>query len=153
MDGPSINMYARCRHRTGMTQEQWAEALGLSVDAIRRYEGGTRVPSCWIVKLMIDVSGYDALALQHICAATAPLGVVPEIHPDMSLSEAALALLHHIYDFADSHQDRELIRITEDGVISDEEREAMDKIGDALEKIVGAAYQVRFADKRGGGCT
>ena len=145
MDTTSMNMYARCRHRAGMTQEQWAEALHLSVDAIRRYEGGARTPSCWVVKQMIDVSGYEALALQHICATTEPLGVVQDVQAGVPLSEAVLRLVNLVYRFGAHHKDRQLMDIAEDGIITPDERDDYDAILDDLRDIIAAAQQVRYS--------
>ena len=147
MDTTSMNMYARCRHRAGMTQEQWAEALHLSVDAIRRYEGGGRTPSCWVVKQMIDVSGYEALALQHICATTEPLGVVQEVKAGVPLSEAVLRLVNLVYRFGSHHKDRQLMDIAEDGIITPDERDDYDAILDDLRDIIAAAQQVRYSEE------
>ena len=147
MDTTSMNMYARCRHRAGMTQEQWAEALHLSVDAIRRYEGGGRTPSCWVVKQMIDVSGYEALALQHICATTEPLGVVQDVQAGVPLSEAVLRLVNLVYRFGSHHKDRQLMDIAEDGIITPDERDDYDAILDDLRDIIAAAQQVRYSEE------
>lgn len=147
MDNPSINIYARCRHRANLTQEQWAEALHLSVDAIRRYEGGARTPSCWVVKQMIDVSGYEALALQHICATTEPLGVVQDVKPGVPLSEAVLRLVNLVYRFGAHHKDRQLMDIAEDGIITPDERDDYDAILDDLRDIIAAAQQVRYSEE------
>ncbi len=147
MDNPSISIYARCRHRAGMTQEQWAEALHLSVDAIRRYEGGARTPSCWVVKQMIDISGYEALALQHICATTEPLSVVQDVQPGVPLSEAVLRLVNLVYRFGAHHKDRQLMDIAEDGIITPDERDDYDAILDDLRAIIAAAQQVRYSEE------
>ena len=147
MDTTSMNMYARCRHRAGMTQEQWAEALHLSVDAIRRYEGGARTPSCWVVKQMIDVSGYEALALQHICATTEPLGVVQDVQAGVPLSEAVLRLVNLVYRFGAHHKDRQLMDIAEDGIITPDERDDYDAILDDLRDIIAVAQQVRYSEE------
>lgn len=147
MDTTSMNMYARCRHRANMTQEQWAEALHLSVDAIRRYEGGARTPSCWVVKQMIDVSGYEALALQHICATTEPLGVVQDVQAGVPLSEAVLRLVNLVYRFGSHHKDRQLMDIAEDGIITPDERDDYDAILDDLRDIIAAAQQVRYSEE------
>lgn len=147
MDDQSTNIYARCRHRAGMTQEQWAEALHMSVDAIRRYEGGSRTPSNWVVRQMMLVADYEAIAVQHLLATTEPLGVLDEVSTDMPLPQAVLQLVNLVYRFGAEHQDRRLMEIAEDGVVTADERPLFDEIVGDLRSIIAAAQQVRYAER------
>lgn len=144
------NIYARCRQRTGLTQEQWAERIGVSIDSVRSYEGGRHVPSCYIVRQMIFMSGYDALAYQHVISATSILDVLPDIKTDTPLPQAAIQLVNRVNDFLATHKDRQLLQIAEDGIVSEEERPMLNDILALAEDIVSAAYQVRYADDGGG---
>ena len=51
------NIYKSARETAGLTQERWAEVLGISADAVRKYEGGTVFPSDEVVLRMAEVAG------------------------------------------------------------------------------------------------
>ena len=38
------NIYRNARLAAGLTQERWAEYLGISTEAVRQYENGTIMP-------------------------------------------------------------------------------------------------------------
>lgn len=40
-----INICAACLKKAHMTQEQWAEALYVSVETVKAWEGDRRIPS------------------------------------------------------------------------------------------------------------
>lgn len=50
------NIYQDARRTAGMTQERWAEALGLSVEAVRQYETDRCLPSDGVVARMAELS-------------------------------------------------------------------------------------------------
>lgn len=39
------NLYYNARRTAGLTQERWAEVLGISVESVRLYESGANMPS------------------------------------------------------------------------------------------------------------
>ena len=55
------NIYKICRKSAGFTQEAAAERLGISVESLRAYETGQRVPPDEVVETMSDL--YNALHL------------------------------------------------------------------------------------------
>ncbi|MBR6353965.1 MAG: helix-turn-helix transcriptional regulator, partial [Oscillospiraceae bacterium] len=48
----TMNIYRNARQVSGLTQERWAEALGLSAEAVRQYEAGKILPSDEVVLRM-----------------------------------------------------------------------------------------------------
>ena len=50
------NIYQTARRTAGSTQEHWAEQIGVSVEAVRQYEGGIIMPSDEVVLRMAEVS-------------------------------------------------------------------------------------------------
>jgi len=64
-----------------------------------------------------------------------------------TLQPAVIRLINSVLDFADQRRDRQLLRIAEDGVISEEERPAFEGILDELDGIVRAALQLKFIDE------
>ena len=139
------NIYKTCRKAAGLTQEAAAERLGISVESLRAYETGQRVPPNEVVELMVILYNAQHLAFQHLKETNALYNrVVPEVQP-RSILEASAKLTNRIFIFAESHADRRLMRITEDNVIDDGERPEFDSIMEDLQEIVEAALELRCA--------
>ena len=139
------NIYKTARRDSGFTQEAAAERLGISVESLRAYETGQRVPPDDVVELMSILYNALHLAFQHIRENNAMYGrVVPEV-PQCSVLEASARLTNRIYAFADSHADRRLMRMAEDNVIDPVERPEFDAILEELQEIVEAALALRCA--------
>ena len=139
------NIYKTSRKAAGLTQESAAERLGISVESLRAYEGGQRIPPNEVVELMVILYNAQHLAYQHLRETNAMYGrVVPEV-PQCSVLEASARLTNRIYAFADSHADRRLMRMAEDNVIDPVERPEFDAILEELQEIVEAALAVKCA--------
>ena len=144
------NIYKTCRKAAGLTQEAAAERLGISVESLRAYEGGQRIPPNEVVELMVILYNAQHLAYQHLRETNAMYGrVVPEV-PQCSVLEASARLTNRIYAFADSHADRRLMRMAEDNVIDPVERPEFDAILEELQEIVEAALALRCAKEAEG---
>ena len=145
MPGEYRNIYKTSRKAAGLTQESAAERLGISVESLRAYEGGQRIPPNEVVELMVILYNAQHLAYQHLRETNAMYGrVVPEV-PQCSVLEASARLTNRIYAFADSHADRRLMRMAEDNVIDPVERPEFDAILEELQEIVEAALALRCA--------
>lgn len=141
------NIYKTCRKAAGFTQEAAAERLGISVESLRAYETGQRVPPNEVVELMVILYNAQHLAFQHLRETNGLYSsVVPEIQPRTVL-EASAKLTNRIFAFADSHADRRLLRIAEDNVIDAGERVEFDSIMEDLQEIVEAALELRCANQ------
>lgn len=143
------NIYKKARMAAGKTQEAAAEMLDISVESLRAYETGVRVPPNEVVELMTIAYHDQTLGLLHLRASGAMArDLIPDI-PDVPLPEAVLRLLNLVYAFADNHRDRQLMQIAADGRIDDGERDLYDEIvsGD-LAEIVSAAMALKYS--RGG---
>ena len=139
------NIYKIQRRAVGYTQEAAAERLGISVESLRAYETGQRIPPTEIVELMVIIYNAQHLAYQHLRETNALYSsVVPEIRP-RSVLEASAKLTNRIFSFAESHADRRLLRIAEDNVIDAQERAEFDSIMEDLQEIVEAALELRCA--------
>ena len=139
------NIYKTCRKAAGFTQEAAAERLGISVESLRAYESGQRIPPNEVVELMVILYNAQHLAYQHLRETNAMYGrVVPEVSL-CSVLEASARLTNRIYAFADSHADRRLMRMAEDNVIDPVERPEFDAILEELQEIVEAALALRCA--------
>ena len=143
MDG---NIYKNARQVAGLTQERWAEALGLAPDTIRRYENGERMPDDATVKMMAELSGLSPLAYWHLCRKSmAAAEELPEVER-VPLPEAVLRLLVCIKEI---QPDIDLLmQIASDGVIGATERADFDMIVEELSGLVSAALEVRYAEQK-----
>ena len=143
------NIYKTCRKAAGLTQEAAAERLGISVESVRAYETGQRVPPNEVVELMVILYNAQHLAYQHLRETNALYSsVVPEVRPK-SVLEASAKLTNRIFAFAESHADRRLMRITEDNNIDEVERPEFNAIMEDLQEIVEAALELRCANQIG----
>ena len=61
-----MNIYKTARRSAGLTQEAAAEQLGISVESVRAYETGQRVPPNYIVSRMVTCYNAQRLAVQHL---------------------------------------------------------------------------------------
>ena len=60
------NIYKNARRAAGYTQETAAEQLGLSVESVRAYETGQRIPPNDVVEQMVICYNAQRLAYQHL---------------------------------------------------------------------------------------
>lgn len=138
-----MNIYKTARRSAGLTQEAAAEQLGISVESVRAYETGQRIPPNDVVEQMVICYNALRLAFQHLHETNVLAAqVIPDIQQRSAL-EASAKLTNRIYDFADKHSDRRLMRITEDDRIDDSERPEFDTIMEELAEIVQAAMELR----------
>lgn len=139
-----MNMYKNARSAAGYTQEKWAEALGLSVDAIRRYENGERLPDDDTAAMMAALSCIPVLAIWHIrhkseLAATE----IPEVER-VSLPQAVIRLLLAIKEIEPDVDT--LLEFARDGVIDEGEAEVFREIVRDLQELIAAAMAVKYAE-------
>ncbi|MEG1684315.1 MAG: helix-turn-helix transcriptional regulator [Oscillospiraceae bacterium] len=146
MQGKYINIYKSARLTAGLSQERAAEGLHLSVESLKGYETGLRVPCNAVVVQMVTLYDRDCLALMHLMQTASPLGVLPRDLEMQSLPAAVLQLVNRIFDFSEKHRDTQLMHIAEDSIIDAEERPHFDEIVAELQGIIGAAFVVRYAD-------
>ena len=139
MDNP--NDYKKARQWAGLTQEAAAEVLHTSVESLKAYETGQRLPPNWMAASMAEVYGTPWLAVAHLQTASGDLGVVPEIRVQ-GLPTAVLALVNRCAGL--DGQLKRLMLIAEDGVIDEDERETFDGIAAELKALIGSAYQVLY---------
>lgn len=140
------NIYKICRKSAGFTQEAAAERLGISVESLRAYETGQRVPPDEVVETMSDLYNALHLIVRHVRERNAMYSrVVPEV-PQCSVLEASAKPTNRIYAFADSHADRRLMQMAEDSKM----RDAKDWAN--IAESLGASEQRRAADNLAAFC-
>ena len=147
MELDSRNIYKTGRSVAGMTQERWAEAIGVSVDSVRGYEAGTQIPGDDVVQAMCEIRGLTALGYWHISNKSK---VAAELLPAVDvvpMPQAVCALLSEIRRFTKFHEP--LLDIAADGRLAPSEYGSWEKIAEALDDIVRAALTLKYSDKEG----
>lgn len=144
MEQQPRNIYKTARKVAGLTQERWAEAVGVSVDSIRGYETGAVIPVDETVRAMAEISGLSPLAYWHLCNKSAlAADTLPEVE-QLPLPQAVVQLLCAINDFKDYHGD--LLTLAADGKITTSEAAAWENIVARLDAVIRAAIQVKVAE-------
>lgn len=141
------NIYQIARESTGLTQEKASELMDISVDSLRAYEGGKRIPPDSIVIKMIEIYDTQYLAYQHL-KTKSKVGDI--ILPDIkikNLSEAVLILDTEISDYRDFH--KKLFKIASNNQIDDDEVEDFKNIMKELDEVMEAIMTLKFSKKRG----
>lgn len=144
MEQDYINICAACRKAAHMSQEQWAEALDVSVDTVKGWERNLRIPRDYQVCTMVKLCGEPYFAYLHLLQTSYCLGVLPDV-TKQSLERSAIQIVNSIIRFADKHRGKDLLQIAEDGVIDEKERPIFNEIVRELNDIIGAAYSLRYA--------
>ena len=141
------NIYKTARRFAGLTQERWAEAVGVSVDSIRTYENGSVIPTDATVAAMCEISNHTALGYWHIRGKSGlAADTLPEVE-QLPLPQAVIQLLCAVNEFKDLHGD--LLALAADGRITGDELAVWDNIVARLDRIIQSAIQVKVAE--GGG--
>lgn len=144
MEQQPRNIYKTARKVAGLTQERWAEAVGVSVDSIRGYESGAVVPADETVRAMSEISGLSPLAYWHLCRKSE---LAAETLPDVEqlpLPQAVLQLLCAIADF--DTDNCKLLGMAADGQITADELTDWQGIIGRLDAVIRAAIQVKIAE-------
>ena len=147
MQNGSSNIYQTARKAAGLTQEAAAERLALSVESLRAYETGQRIPGNDIVARMCAVYDKQFLGVQHLQLSAALLPVcIQEARPER-LELATIKLVNRIIAFANRHRNDQLLAIAEDGLIDEEERPQFLAIAAELDEIIRAALALRYTEE------
>ena len=137
------NIYQSAREGAGITQEMAAELFGISVESVRAYECGKRIPPDPVVIRMIEVYHSDYLGYQHLKYKTKVGNLfLPEIQ-EMPLPNAVLHLVNQMYKCA--KREEALIEISMDGKIMPEEEAQWRSINDELSRLCTAILAIQFA--------
>lgn len=143
---PVCEMIRLARKEAGISQEAAAPPLYMSLNRLKRLESGEVEPSPADIGRMTTLYHKPLLAEQYVsaCAYAAGCQAVPDV-TIKALQQAAMQLINRVYDFADNHRDRQLLRIAEDGRIDEAEQADFDAIMAELMEITWAATELRWA--------
>ena len=138
------NIYKSARQAAGLTQERWAEVVGISVESVRLYETGRGMPSDDVVTRMAEVSVMPVLGYWHLKSKSAVVNdILPEVER-IGLPQAVIQLLVAIRNFKEDAG--ELLDIAADGIIDFGESQLFKEILQKLDEIVRAALTVKYAE-------
>lgn len=144
MQGGYRNLYQNARRTAGLTQERWAEVLGISVEAVRQYETDRILPSDEVVLRMAEVAGQPIVCYWHLTHKSRVAGtILPEVS-DRQLPEAVLNLMVKVRDFKASGLE-DLTRIAADGKVDNGEMPAYREAIRQLQDLIQAAYELQYA--------
>lgn len=150
-EAKTANIYRAARMAAGLTQERWAEMLGVSAEAVRQYENGVYIPADEIARRMAEVAGMTVLGYWHLCRKSR---LASELLPQVEaapLPQAVCRLLAALDKFYRAEHTAHLLQIAADGRVDDLEEEGFRVILAELDEIVRAAMSVKFAkDKEEG---
>lgn len=141
------NIYRAARSASGLTQERWAEVLGVSVSAVQKYESGEIMPEDDVVLSMADYSGMQILGTWHMRRKSAIAAtVVPEVQR-LPLAQAVVQLLAAIRDFDAQHHEDALLLIAADGRVDETEAPRYKAVVRDLHALIRAAMQIDYAEQ------
>lgn len=142
------NIYQIARRTAGLTQEAAAERLALSVESLRAYETGQRIPGNDVVSMMMSVYNAQYLGIQHVQAGRcAAAGRVQDVQVGLSLESSTIKLVNRWLAFANRHRCDQLLAIAEDGVIDEQERPQFDRIIGELSELVRATLALMYTEE------
>ena len=137
------NIYFKSREAAGLTREKASELIGfMSDDRIERIESEKCAPHPDEIMAMAECYN-DPLLANEYCTNECPIG--KKYTPKFSNSELSAIVLeiidsvNNIHDSKDSH-----IGITADGIISEDERPALEEICKNLDRVSSAAGTLKI---------
>lgn len=145
MDTNTGNIYQIARKARGLTQEQAAERLFLSVDSIRQYENDGRVPTNDTVTRMAELYENAWLALQHLKQSEP---IINDILPSVEargLLEAVNLMSIAVEDFMEDYG--ALVRMSVDGKIDELERPQFESIMQKVNKVTQATLALQYVKR------
>lgn len=140
------NIYKIARRNAGITQEAAAEQLGISVESVRAYETGQRIPPNHVVSRMVICYNAQRLAVQHVnLYDELASSIIPVIQP-RTMMESVVRLFNRLTRFFKNHSVERLMQIAEDNRVDEEERAEYDAIVEELKELIQCGMELRFCE-------
>lgn len=148
MANDSRNIYQIARKSAGLTQEAAAERLAVSVESLRAYETGQRLPGSDTVGNMCLIYNAQYLGVQHLQQSGQLLPeCLQKVEPGMPLEASTIRLVNRWLSFARKHRCDQLLAIAEDGKIDETERSQFDEIMRDLSELVRATMDLMYTEE------
>lgn len=136
------NIYKIARRAAGYTQEAAAEMMNLSVESLRAYETGRRIPAGDVVLQMVFCYDAQRLAVQHLQETSVLFNsVVPHLE-ERNVLETAVRIYNRLRRFQEAGRLDQLLAIAEDGVVDEDERSEFDSIVEDLRQIIKSGLEL-----------
>ena len=146
------NIYKIARRAAGYTQEAAAEMMNLSVESLRAYETGRRIPAGDVVLQMVICYNAQRLAVQHLQETNILFNsVVPPLE-DRNMLEVAVRIYNRLRSFQEDNRLDRLLAIAEDGIIDDQERPEFEAIIADLRQIIQSGLELDVFCSDGSTC-
>lgn len=137
------NIYKTARKAAGLTQEAAAERLDISVESIRAYETGQRIPPNGVVARMAVTYNNLTLGYEHIRSTNDLMAdIVPPLE-QRSLREIAMRIYNRMNRFQRDYGMDRLMSIAEDDRIDDTERAEFNAITYELGEIIKSGLELK----------
>ena len=146
------NIYKTARKAAGLTQEAAAERLDISVESVRAYETGQRIPPNGVVARMAVTYNNLTLGYEHVRSTNDLMDdIVPQLE-QRSMMEVALRLYNRMKQFDRNNRLDRLMEIAEDDQIDDAERPEYEQIIADMREItkIGLELDVSGRTNHGG---
>lgn len=141
------NIYQTARKAAGLTQEAAAERLDISVESIRAYERGLRIPPNDVVARMAVTYNNIALGYEHVRSTDDLMAsIVPQLE-QRSMMEVVVRLYNRMNRFASRRQVDRLLEMAEDGRIDAEEQEEFTAILEDIREIVQIGLELEVTSR------
>ena len=144
MPGEYRNIYKTARSAAGLTQEAAAERLGLSVERIRAYETGGRIPPNEAVERMVILYNAQHLAYQHLRETNELYNRIVPALEDRDLIQTAVVLRNRLARLEQRRSLDRLLEIAEADRIDEDERPEFLAIVAELREIVRSALELQL---------
>lgn len=144
------NIYKIARRAAGYTQEAAAEMMNLSVESLRAYETGRRIPAGDVVLQMVFCYDAQRLAVQHLQETSALFNnVIPRLE-ERTMLETAVRIHNRLRRFQEAGRLDQLLAIAEDGVVDEAEKSVFDSIVEDLRQIIKSGLELEVFCRGGG---
>lgn len=143
------NIYKTARKAAGLTQEAAAERLDISVESIRAYETGQRIPPNGVVARMAVTYNNLTLGYEHVRSTNDLMAdIVPPLE-QRSMIEMVVRLGNRMRRFDRNRCLDRLMEIAEDNNVDDEERPEYNEIILEMREIIRGGLELDVSSRDG----
>lgn len=141
------NIYKTARRAAGLTQEAAAERLDISVESIRAYERGMRIPPNDVVARMAVTYNNLALGYEHVRSTDDLMAaIIPQLE-HRSMMEVVVRLYNRMNRFASRRRVDRLLEMAEDGTIDGEEQQEFTDILADIREIIQIGLELEVSSR------
>jgi len=140
-----LNIYQKAREATGLTQEAVAELLEVSVESVRAYESGVRIPKNKVVEKMAIIFQKEWLLIEHLLSDEVAGKCLPKPMIEFTLSQASLWFIKELE--SSRTLATRLAELTYTNVLESEQQIEFENLMEEFFSLASAVLTLRFCDK------